>query len=86
MQPYHFVILLFVVCLAHSFYRVRITLRVEKFLKYRAALFTYFDSASEAFVGLAEASFEAGGAIKQFSMVIGESDAERADNKKEPIL
>jgi len=47
MQPYHFVLFLFAVCLAHAFYRVRITLKVEKFLEYRAALFLYFIEQTE---------------------------------------
>ncbi len=47
MQPYYFVLLLFAVCLAYAFYRVRITLKVEKYLEYRAALFLSFIEQTE---------------------------------------
>jgi len=33
MQPYHFVLLLFAFCLAHAFYRVHVTLRMQAFLE-----------------------------------------------------
>jgi len=41
MQPYHVVLILFAICLLHAFWRVRISLQVERFLEYRKALFGF---------------------------------------------